>query len=248
MALGPTDPHKKLRLIFMAPQCMRLFHYCKQITSNKDMSEQDTAPKHMQTEGEGRAFQPGLGFRLGLITNPNFSSSQCYFWCRGLGGACFHDLVLWQRPAEGEVIWQKLSLKIKWLSRFSGVWDLLPSVRDLPAAKVSLRKPCSFSLLTLSSSHHLLFLLLMELRCPELRRCLWPIPVFFSQVCPHGLALQPSPTIHPNQETIEKYHVKPCQKYMARPLRSTKINSGWVFLPGFHHKAPSSAIKPPKGV
>lgn len=37
------------------------------------MSEQDTAPKHMQTEGEGRGFQPGLGFRLAVITNPNIA-------------------------------------------------------------------------------------------------------------------------------------------------------------------------------
>lgn len=58
----------------MAPWCIRvLFRCCKQITRNKNMSEQDAAPKHMQTEGEGRGFQPGLGFRLALITNPNIA-------------------------------------------------------------------------------------------------------------------------------------------------------------------------------
>lgn len=29
--------------------------------------------------------------------------------------------------------------------------------------------------------------------------------------------------------------------------RSTKVNPGWIFLPGFHHKSSSLAIEPPKG-
>lgn len=54
------------------------------------------------------------------------------------------------------------------------------------------------------------------------------------------------------QKTTEKCRMKPRPKNHPKmrqgPLRSTKVKSGWIFLPDFHHKSSSLAIKPPKGV